>query len=218
MHTPRINRLTAVVALGTVFLPLAASNSAALAASPRQALAIGTQLAELRGSDIVAGDGFGAPVAISGTTAVIGAWRHAKKGRAYVFTETNGTWKRTAELKGSDTLTGDDFGSSVAISGLTAIVGAPGYAYGGGRAYVFTDKKGTWKQVAELKGSDTYDGAPGCVDLCSGGSFFATSVAISGRTAVVGATVRRPLLQARCRSSRPHRAGRRARNKAAGRG
>jgi hypothetical protein len=39
-------------------------------------------------------------------------------------------------LKGSDTVVGDEFGFSVAISGTTAIVGALGHA-GGGRAYVF---------------------------------------------------------------------------------
>jgi hypothetical protein len=46
-------------------------------------------------------------------------------------------WGRVAELKGSDTVAGDDFGASVAISGTIALVGAPGHAHGSGRAYVF---------------------------------------------------------------------------------
>ncbi len=37
-----------------------------------------TQAAELKGSDTVASDNFGESVAISGTTAVVGAWLHAK--------------------------------------------------------------------------------------------------------------------------------------------
>ena len=56
--------------------------------------------------------------------------------RAYVFTKTATGWKQVAELKGSDTAAGDQFGGSVAISGTTA-AGEYGYAYGVGRAYVF---------------------------------------------------------------------------------
>ena len=33
-----------------------------------------------------------------------------------------------AELTGSDTVAGDNFGASVAISGTTVLVGAPGHA------------------------------------------------------------------------------------------
>ena len=87
------------------------------------------QAAELKGSDTVAGDYFGYSVAISGTTAVVGAPDHAEHaGRAYVFTKTATGWKQVAELKGSDTVAGDDFGDSVAISGTTAVVGADGHA------------------------------------------------------------------------------------------
>ena len=95
------------------------------------------QVAELEGSDTVAKDDFGCSVAISGTTAVVGADGHAKAGRAYVFTETTSGWKQAAELKGSDTVVGDDLGESVAISSTTAIVGAWGHAKNIGRAYVF---------------------------------------------------------------------------------
>jgi hypothetical protein len=133
-----------------------------------------TQVAELKGSDTVAADSFGNSVAISGTTAVVGAPIHAKvAGRAYVFTETAAGWTQTAELKGTDTVAGDEFGFSVAISGTTAIVGASGSAKGLGRAYVFTKTGAGWKQTTELKGSHM--------------GLFGNSVAISGTTAVVGA-------------------------------
>ena len=69
--------------------------------------------------------------------------------------------RQLAELKGSDTRSGDYFGS-VAISGKTAIVGATGYAKNAGRA--------------ELKGSDTRSG-----------DYFGSSVAVSGTTVVVEA-------------------------------
>ena len=126
-------------------------------------------------SDTVAADEFGNSVAISGATAVVGARIPAKvAGRAYVFAETASGWRQVAELKGSDTVASDGFGSSVAISGTTAIVSAQGYAKGLGRAYVFTKTGAGWKQTAELKGSHM--------------GLFGNSVAISGTTAVVSAT------------------------------
>jgi trimeric autotransporter adhesin len=127
---------------------------------------IGQQLAELEGFDTAAQDGFGDSVAISGSTIVVGADGHASAaGRAYVFTDTGGGWRQTAELVGSDTRAQDGFGSSVAISGTNVIVD------GGSATYVFSETGASWKQVAELKG-------------LSG-----NSLALSGTTAVVGAPV-----------------------------
>jgi hypothetical protein len=146
---------------------------------------IGTQLGELRGSDSGDNDSFGQSVAVSGTTAVVGAPGHANgAGRAYVFSKTATGWKQVAELKGSDSVgddhsgynSGDNFGGSVDISGTTAIVGAQNHQGDAGRAYVFTKTATGWKQVAELKGSDT-------VAL----DYFGSTVAISGTFAVVGA-------------------------------
>jgi hypothetical protein len=122
-------------------------------------------------------------VAISGTTAVVGDYVHANGGAAYVFTKTGAVWKQVAELKGSDTVAPDEFGWSVAVSGTTAVVGAPGVrgALGtgaNGRAYVFTKRGATWTQTAELEGSDT-----------TGDDYFGNSVAISATTLVVGAPV-----------------------------
>jgi hypothetical protein len=135
------------------------------------------QVAELKGSDTAAGDGFGYSVAISGTTAMVGAPDKAKgTGRAYVFTDTATGWRQAAELKGSDTAAGDGVGVSVAVSGATAVVGAPGYAKNVGRAYVFTDARTGWRQAAELKGS-----------AAAAGDDLGFSVAVSGTTAVVGA-------------------------------
>jgi hypothetical protein len=172
----RTSRVASLIVLGAISLPLLASTTSAVAASPRTTPAIGTQLAELNGSDTVAGDGFGVSVAISGTTAVAGAPGYAKDvGRAYVFAKTGSVWKQAAELKGSNTVAGDYFGYMVAISGTTAVVGAPGYSKAAGRAYVFAKTGSVWKQAAELKGSDT---------VASDG--FGYSVAISGTTAVVG--------------------------------
>ena len=108
--------------------------------------------AQLRGSDTQSPDDFGAAVAVSGSTAVVGAPGHGG-GRAYVFTAAAAGWTQTAEVQGSDTAAGDSFGTAVAISGSTAVAGAPGR--GGGRAYAFTRTATGWTQTAELKDSDT---------------------------------------------------------------
>jgi hypothetical protein len=138
---------------------------------------VGRQLAELKGSDTVTPDNFGASVAVSGTTAIVGAPAHANDaGRAYVFTETATGWKQVKELKGSDTVANDEFGYPVAISGTTALVGAFGHAQGAGRAYVFTKTTKGWTQAAELKASDPHPDDQ-----------FGGAVAISGTTVIVGA-------------------------------
>ncbi len=46
-------------------------------------------------------------------------------------------WRQVAELKSPDAAADRAFGYAVAISGTTAIVGAPGHAKSAGRAYVF---------------------------------------------------------------------------------
>jgi hypothetical protein len=167
----------------TTAVPLMATGTSAAAVRSRTTPPIGTQLAELEGFDTVAGDGFGDSVAISDTTAVVGASGHAGgsgAGAAYVLTKTAGVWKQTAELKGSDIVSLDDFGCSVAISDTTAVVGANLHANDAGRAYVFTKTTGVWKQTAELAGSDTV-----------ADDQFGSFVAISGRTAIVGAPAHR---------------------------
>ncbi len=173
----RTSRFATLVAVGAIALPLLACNASAVAASPRSTVPLGKQMAELKGSDTVTGDGFGSSVAVSGPTVIAGAYDHAgHAGRAYVFTTTGSGWKQVAELQGSDTVAGDEFGSSVAISANLAVVGAGGHDDHAGRAYVFAKTPGGWKQAAELKGSDT-----------TAGDYFGWSVAISGSTIVVGA-------------------------------
>ena len=130
--------IASLIAVGAISLALSGSTATAVAASPRAAPPVGTQLSELKGSDTVAGDYLGYSVAISGTSAVVGAPGYAgHAGRAYVFTKTGAGWKQAAELKGSDTVVGDAFGDSVAISGTSAVAGADGHAKAAGRAYVF---------------------------------------------------------------------------------
>jgi hypothetical protein len=133
------------------------------------------QTAELRGPDAQPGDFFGGAVAITGTTIVVGADDHDNTGAAYVFTQDSAGWYQTAELAGAGDRPGSGFGYSVAIGAGTIVVGAPMPVLGTGAAYVFTQERRHWYQVAELRAQD----APM-------GGFFGFSVAASGPVAVVG--------------------------------
>jgi hypothetical protein len=85
-----------------------------------------TQQAKLTASDGAANDFFGVSVAISRSTAVVGAdGKNASTGAAYVFTRSGSTWSQQAELTASGGAGGDEFGFSLALSGSTAVVGAP---------------------------------------------------------------------------------------------
>lgn len=146
----------------------------------------GSQIAKLTASDGAAYDIFGRSVSISGNTAIVGAYRdedngHAS-GSAYVFRDQGaGSWSQIAKIIASDGEINDSFGRSVSIDGDTAIIGAMwdgDNGYQSGSAYVFHDDgSGNWLEMAKLT---PFDGAAG--------DQFGSSVAISGDTAIVGAT------------------------------
>ena len=89
------------------------------------------QQAKLAASDGAAVDQLGYSVAVSGNTVVVGApfddvRADADQGSAYVFVEAGGGWAsgtEPAKLTASDGAAGDQFGSSVAVSGDTVVVG-----------------------------------------------------------------------------------------------
>jgi len=102
------------------------------------------ELAKLLPSDGEAGDSFGWSVAISGTTAIVGAFGDddsgGDSGSAYLFDVSDPTDPVEVKLLPSDGAAGDSFGWSVAISGAVAIVGAHGdddSGDGSGSAYIF---------------------------------------------------------------------------------
>ena len=139
----------------------------------------GKQIAKLLANDGAAGDWFGFSVAISGAAAIVGAHldddNGSNSGSAYLFDTTRG--RQIAKLLPNDGAVEDDFGHSVAISGTTAIVGAPKDDDNGnfsGSAYLFDTTTG--RQIAKLLADDG-----------AAGDGFGASVAISGATAIVGA-------------------------------
>jgi hypothetical protein len=174
------------------------------------------QQAYLKAPNAEAGDAFGTSVAISGDTIVVGALLEDSSqttitngstasadntaggsGAAYVFVRNtaNGTWIQQAYLKAPNAKSGDEFGTGVAISGDTIVVGAfregssqttitngstasaDNAVYASGAAYVFVRSGSTWSQQAYLK-------APNA----EASDVFGISVDISGDTIVVGAS------------------------------
>src|SRR5678816_4255803 len=136
-----------------------------------------------KASNTGAGDVFGYSVTLSGDTLAVGASSEASAaigvnppggefdnsaisaGAVYVFVRTGTTWAQQAYVKASNAGAGDGFGYSVALSGDTLVVGAPGEASaatgvnpsGGqpdnsaskaGAVYVFARTGTTWTQQA----------------------------------------------------------------------
>lgn len=133
-------------------------------------------------------DSFGSAVAISGDTAIIGATgddvgANANQGAAYIFERSGSTWNLVRTVSASDGVPGDSFGTSVALSGDTAIVGVftddTGANVNQGSAYIFERNSGgsnNWGQVKKLTASDG-----------SAEDWFGWSVGISGDWIIVGA-------------------------------
>jgi len=168
-----------------------------------------TQQAYLKASNTGAADFFGYSVAASGDALVVGAYGEdsnatgvngnqadnsaSSSGAAYVFVRSGVTWTQQAYLKASNTDADDLFGFCVAVSGDTVAVGAyfedsaatgvngnqaDNSAPSSGAAYVFVRSGVTWTQQAYLKASNT-----------EADDTFGASVAVSGDTVVVGASL-----------------------------
>jgi len=170
----------------------AISGSVAIVAAPRDDasgtqsgsaylfdVSTGQELHKLVPDDGVLFDTFGFAVAISGNTAIAGAYKDddhgGSSGSAYLFDVTTGD--QTFKLVPEDGSGGDVFGFAVGISGSVAVIGAPSdddLGAGAGSAYLFDTTTGL--QLFKLTASD---GAAGDV--------FGNCVAIDGNIVIVGA-------------------------------
>ncbi len=131
---------------------------------------------------------FGHSVAISGDYAIVGAYgkdvgSYTSQGGAYIYYRSGTSWSEQAIITSSDGNDYDYFGSSVAIDGAYAIVGAYNKQVGGnsmqGKIYIFHRNGTSWSEQAGLTASDgtTYD-------------LFGKSVAIDGKYAIAGAEIK----------------------------
>jgi hypothetical protein len=134
-----------------------------------------TQTNKLSGTT---GESFGWALAIEGDTLVVGEpWDSTlgtRSGSVHVFSRASGAWVEEGKLYASNSTPDSCFGSAVALSGNTVVVGAEGYNAHFGSAYVFTKTGNGWGQEAELPSAGVYN--------------FGCAVGVSGDTAIVGAS------------------------------
>jgi hypothetical protein len=144
---------------------------------------------KLTAGDTADDDHFGWSVGISGSSAIVGAYREdgagSNRGAAYVYSKDAGgldAWGGEQKLTASDAEDADLFGNSVSISGNDAVVGAhfeDGAGATMGAAYVFWRDPlgaGTFAEVKKLGASDA-----GNVDV------FGYAVSVRGDRILVGA-------------------------------
>jgi hypothetical protein len=174
-------KLPSFVRLSATLL-LAISTAGAAPATPIIKNIYETQA--LTASGVERGDGFGCAVSILGNLAIVGARFDSDKGpssgSAYIFAFDGTSWNQQAKLTSSDEVAFDQFGSAVAISGNTALIGAPDdktLADYAGAVYVFTFDGTAWTQQAKLFASD---------GELEPGSTFGRCIALSGDIAVIG--------------------------------
>jgi hypothetical protein len=165
------------------------------------------QQAYLKASNTDSADRFGQSVSVSGDTVVVGApWEGSNatgvggnqsdnsagsSGAVYVFTRTGTSWSQQAYVKASNTESGDQFGSGVAVSGDTLAVAAANErsgssgveanqtdnsADGAGAVYIFTRSQTSWSQQAYINPSNM-----------EAQDRFGSAITLSGDTLAVGA-------------------------------
>jgi FG-GAP repeat protein len=128
---------------------------------------------------------FGDSVAMSDTTALIGAYNstvngHGTQGAVYSYTLVGGSWIFEHKILSADGNTSDAFGRSIAFQNNTALIGAPGAAIGGnasqGAVYYFGHSGSSWLSFQKLIVSD---GATS--------DSFGVSVSLSATSSLIGA-------------------------------
>jgi hypothetical protein len=138
--------------------------------------------AALTAHDAGADDEFGQSLAADGDRILVGAAYDDDagdfSGSAYLFERSGSAWTESAKFVAPDASAGQVFGSSVALSGEVAAVGAPGddsAVTNGGAVYVFRRRSETFVFEQKLLPSDP--------TLHSG---FGNAIALSGGALLVG--------------------------------
>ena len=138
---------------------------------------------QLNTSAAVIHDNLGASVGMSGDYAMVGVPKDdtddgRNAGSIQVFFRSETGWVQHQKLNTSDTIGGDELGTTLAMSGDYAIIGAPrrdDFGNNSGAAYIFTRQGTEWVEQAKLVAPDARPG-----------DYFGISVAIDGDTALVG--------------------------------
>lgn len=141
--------------------------------------------AKLAADDGDTADTFGASLAFANDTAVVGAPTDEDPngidaGTTYVFERSGDRWSQRGTLAPADGAEHDAFGTTVALAGDTAVVGAPGPGSSPeanpGSAYVFDRTNDGWTRRATLAPDDG-----------NAGDKFGTGVGIADGIVLIGA-------------------------------
>ncbi len=144
-----------------------------------------TDVQRLLPPDTATGRQFGAAIAMTANTIVVGDDNKAENGNlnqgaAYVYILSGGVWTFQQKLTASDGAAQDNFAQSLAISSDSIIVGSPnddnGATLNQGSAYIFIRTGATWTQQPRLTATDG-----------AANDRFGRSVAIDEQAAVVSA-------------------------------
>lgn len=119
------------------------------------------EVQKLLGSDTLAGDRYGASLAVDGDLALVGADRvdlvGNDSGAVYPLQRVGGTWQPFDRIVPADAAAGHRFGNDLDLSGTNAVIGAFGDGQAGlyaGAAYVFSFGAGGWQQIEKLMATD----------------------------------------------------------------
>ena len=146
-----------------------------------------TQHSKLVPQNVGKSSAFGEAALIVEDTIVVGAPGHTHggtrfAGAAYVFVRNGENWVQQAKLTANDAAASDRFGNALALSGKTLLVAAPlrdtQAGKDAGAVYVFSREGDTWQQEAILEAKSTRKN-----------DHFGTSVATTGKIAIIGANV-----------------------------
>jgi hypothetical protein len=166
--------------------PAEASSTGAVYLFERPSGGVFPSTAGLKWTGEASVDNFGAAVALGATRLVVGASKGdgpaMDSGAVYIFErQSDGSWPATGvKLTASDGKTNDGFGAALSLSGDRLLVGAASASVGTNRfgaAYLFDRQPdGSWHETQKLVAGSG-----------SQGDLFATSLALDGDRAIVGA-------------------------------
>lgn len=126
---------------------------------------------------------FGYGVALNDLYALIGApLAYSGRGDAYLYNLSTGVWTDLATTSGqsiSDLPANSNFGTSVALSGTHALIGAQGINSNQGDAYLYNLTTGDWLSLSSTGGNP--------ITSLSSNSYFGYNVALNSRYALIGA-------------------------------
>ena len=116
---------------------------------------------KFKSQSTVSEDQFGMRLELTnqGTRAIVGApFSDSNMGAAYIYERINGQFTEVQKLVPNESESELFFGSSIAIDGDIAVVGAVADENNYGAAYIFRLRNQNWVQEAKLVGSDTLAG------------------------------------------------------------